>query len=156
LARTLLLTQLLPLCIGLGVRGWRPRLAARLKKPADRLVTVLNLIVVGLILALHFRLLTEIRPLGFAGMLALLLASLTAGSIASGPESGRRKALAFTTAGRNAGVSLVIAAASFPGTSAVTAVLAHALIQTIVLALVALGWGRWASAGAVPPRGARS
>jgi hypothetical protein len=39
-------------------------------------------------------------------------------------------------------VSLVIATASFPGTPVVTAVLAYAIFQTIVLAFIALAWGR--------------
>ena len=49
---------------------------------------------------------------------------------------------------RNVGVSLVIAASSFPGTAAVTAATAFALVQTVLMALVALVWGRLASASA--------
>jgi hypothetical protein len=47
---------------------------------------------------------------------------------------------------RNVGVSLVIATGSFPNTPAVTAALAFGLLQTIALALLALGWGRLAPA----------
>jgi hypothetical protein len=43
---------------------------------------------------------------------------------------------------------------SFPGTLAVTAATAYALFQTIVMALVALGWGRWGSAKVSISRGA--
>ena len=57
-----------------------------------------------------------------------------------------RKAVAMATSVRNVGVSLVIATASFPGTKAVTAATAFALFQTIVMALVALCWGRLTSA----------
>ena len=46
------------------------------------------------------------------------------------------------TSVRNVGVSMVIATGSFAGTKAVTAATAFALFQTIVMALVALGWGR--------------
>ena len=60
------------------------------------------------------------------------------------PGSSNRKAMAITTSVRNVGVSLVIATGSFAGTPAVTATLAFALFQTILLALVALGWGRLA------------
>ena len=52
------------------------------------------------------------------------------------------KAMAIATSVRNVGVSLVIATSSFPGTQAVTAALASALFQTILMAIVALGWGR--------------
>ena len=64
---TLLVTQLLPLCVGLTVRQWRPNLAARLLKPANLLSMVLNLSVIGLILVVHFQTLTAIRPMRFRG-----------------------------------------------------------------------------------------
>jgi bile acid:Na+ symporter, BASS family len=48
----------------------------------------------------------------------------------------------LSTGVRNVGVSLVIATGSFPGTPAVTAALAFAIFQTVVLALVAVAWGR--------------
>jgi BASS family bile acid:Na+ symporter len=143
---TLFVTQLLPLCVGLTVRHWGPNLAARLLKPANLLSMVLNLSVIGLILVVHFQILVAIRPIAFVGMLALVLAALAAGWLLGMPGSDNRKAMAITTSVRNVGVSLVIATSSFPGTAAVTATLAFALFQTIVMALVALGWGRLAPA----------
>jgi BASS family bile acid:Na+ symporter len=141
---TLLVTQLLPLCVGLTVRQGRPNLAARLLKPANLISIVLNFSVIGLILGVHFQTLMAIRPIGFLGMLALVLAALAAGWLLGMPGSGSRKAMAITTSVRNVGVGLVIATSSFPATPAVTATLAFALFQTVVLALVALGWGRLA------------
>jgi bile acid:Na+ symporter, BASS family len=143
---TLLVVQFLPLCAGLAVRVWRPGLAARLLKPANLLSTVLNLAVIGLILVVHLPTLMAIRPRGYAGMAALVLGALAAGWLLSVPGSGNRKAMAITTSVRNVGVGLVIATSSFPGTPAVTATLAFALFQTILLALIALGWGRLAPA----------
>jgi BASS family bile acid:Na+ symporter len=143
---TLLVTQLLPLCAGLAVRQWRPHLAARLLKPANRLSAVLNVSLIGVIFAVQFQSLAAIRPLGFGGMLALVLAALVAGWGLGLPGDGNRRAMAITTAVRNVGVGLVIATSSFPGTAAVTATLAFALFQTVVLALVALDWGRRAPA----------
>lgn len=142
---TLLLTQLLPLGIGLIVRQRRPALADKLIKPANRLSTVLNLVVFGVILVVQFHLLEHIKAVGFAGMLALVMATLVVGWLLGGPGSDNRKAMALTTGVRNVGVSLVIVTASFPGTPAVTAALAYALFQTIILALLALAWGRRAS-----------
>jgi len=143
---TLLVVQLLPLCVGLAVRARRPNLAARLLKPANLLSAVLNLSVIGLILVVQFQTLAAIRPMGFAGMLALVLAALAAGWVLGMPGSGHRKAMAITTSVRNVGVSLVLATSSFPDTPAVTAALAFALLQTVVMAMVALGWGRLAPA----------
>ena len=145
---TLLATQLLPLSVGMAVRQWSPSLAARVSKPANLLSAVLSLSVIGLILVVHFQTLVSIRPRGFAGMLALVLAALAAGWLLGMPGSGNRKAMAITTSVRNVGVALVIATSSFPATPAVTATLAFGLFQTIVVALIALGWGRWFTAKA--------
>jgi len=141
---TLLLTQLLPLCAGLAVRAGRPQLADRMLKPANRLSVLLNLSAIGLIVGVHFRVLLAIRPVGYLGMLALVLTALAAGWLLGASGEGNRKAMAVSTAVRNVGVGLVIAGGSFPGTPAVTATLAFGLFQTVVLALIALGWGRLA------------
>jgi BASS family bile acid:Na+ symporter len=139
---TLLVSQLLPLLAGLSVRQWRPALAERIKNPASRLSAILNLCMLGLILYFRFPMLAAIRLRAFVGMLALVLASLTAGWLLGESGSDNRKAMGFSTSVRNIAVSLVIATASFPDTPAVTAALAYGLFQTIVLAVVALAWGR--------------
>lgn len=143
---TLLLTQLIPLGIGLAVRHCRPKLAERLSRPAKLLSTVLNLVTFSVIMVAQFHLLESIKATGFAGMLALVIATLAIGWLLGGPGSGQRTAMGFSTGVRNVGVSLVIATASFPGTLAVTSALAYALFQTITLALLAVAWGRWAAA----------
>jgi predicted Na+-dependent transporter len=50
--------------------------------------------------------------------------------------------MSLTTAARNVGVALAIATASFPGSTAVTAVIVFAIFQTILVALVAFSVGR--------------
>jgi BASS family bile acid:Na+ symporter len=139
---TLLIAQFLPLCIGLGIRQWRPALADRLKKPAKLLSLVLNLVTFGVILTVQWGLLMGIPLRAYLGMLALVLAAVGAGWLLGGPGSENRTAMTMATAVRNVGVSLVIATGSFPGTKAVTAATAFAIFQTIVMALVALAWGR--------------
>lgn len=139
---TLLVTQLVPLSVGVAVRQWRPTLADRLQGPANQISKLLNLVVVGLILVKQSHLLMEIRPRGFVGMLALLLASWAAGWLLGGPGSDNRKAMTLTTSLRNVGVGLVIAAGNFPGTPAITAVLAYGLFEVFGSLLLALGWGR--------------
>ena len=143
---TLLVTQLLPLWVGMTVRHWHPNLAARLLKPANLLSVMLNLSVIGLIVAVQFQTLLAIRPRALVGMLTLVLAALASGWLLGTPGSGNRRAMAITTSVRNVGVGLVIATSSFPRTAAVTATLSLALFQTVVLALVAVAWGRLAPA----------
>jgi BASS family bile acid:Na+ symporter len=136
---TLLATQLLPLCLGVAVRLWRPNLADKLQKPSILLSKLLNLIAIGLILIVHFHLLIAIRPLGFVGMLILMVAGMAAGWFLGGPATGTRKAMAVTTSLRNFGVGLVIATGAFAGTPAITAVVAYGLVSLVgTLALAKL------------------
>jgi bile acid:Na+ symporter, BASS family len=142
IVRALLVTQLLPLLLGLALRHWRPRLAERLLKPFELISKMLNLSVVVLILASQFPMLMEIRLRGFAGMLMLLAATLIIGWLAGGAGSENRRTMALTTALRNVGVGLVIVTGNFAGTPAVSAALAYGIVEVFGSLLVALCWGR--------------
>jgi BASS family bile acid:Na+ symporter len=144
---TLLLVQFVPLCVGLAVHRWYPTLAARLQHPANLVGRALGLVAVGSILIARFGMLTAIRPAGFAGMVALLVASLAAGWFAGGPDRGRRKAVALATALRNVGVGLVIATGSFAGTPAASAALAYGIVEIVGSVWLAVMWGRSAATG---------
>jgi bile acid:Na+ symporter, BASS family len=150
LMRTLLTSQLLPLGSGLMLRRLRPKLAEKLKRPIDRMSLASNLCVFGLILAVYFRTLAAIRLMAFAGMFVLVMSSLLIGWLVAESGGEDRKAMSFSTAVRNIAVTLVIATDSFADSPAVTAALAYGLFQTIVLAIVALAWGRLASKTAKP------
>jgi BASS family bile acid:Na+ symporter len=143
---TLLATQLLPLCLGLGLRYWRPGAAAKLQKPANLLSAVLGLLTIGVILIAHFPLLMEIRFRGYVGMCLLLSVSWAAGWLLGGPGQNTRKAMTLTTSLRNVGVGLVIATGNFAGTAAVTATLAYGILEIIGSLLLAVWWGRQARA----------
>jgi BASS family bile acid:Na+ symporter len=131
IVRTLAVAQFIPLCAGLAFSTYWPERAKRLLPPCTTISKLLNLTLLVVILAAQFRLLAEIRPTGYLGMLALLIASAVAGWLLGGRDSANRKTLAITTAVRNVGVGLVIAGGSFPGTPAVTFVTAYALVQTL-------------------------
>jgi BASS family bile acid:Na+ symporter len=152
LIATLLLAQFLPLCLGLAVRQRFPTLAARLRRPAGLLSVALNLLTLGVLLSEQFGMLIEIPLRAYLGMFALVTASVAAGWLLGMPGRGNRTAMAMATGVRNVGVCLVIAASSFPGSAAVTAATAFALFQTVLMALVALGWGRLASASEAETR----
>src|SRR5438445_4164608 len=124
---SLLVTQLIPLLVGLFFRHWQSALAERLQKPANLLSAVLGLFTIGVILFVHFHLMMEIRLRGYVGMAALLIASWAAGWLLGGPSNEVRKTMTLTTSLRNVGVGLVIATGSFAGTAAVTAALAYGI-----------------------------
>jgi BASS family bile acid:Na+ symporter len=139
---TLSVTQLLPLCAGLGLRVWRPGLAARMRSPAGLVSKILNLVTVGFILVTQYHTFLQIRASAFGGMLVLLIASLAAGWLLGGPARDGRQAMALTTSLRNVGISMVIAAGSFPGTPALTAVLAYGVVELLGSLALAWWWGR--------------
>jgi BASS family bile acid:Na+ symporter len=139
---TLLVTQLVPLAVGVAVRHWRPQLAERLLKPANLLSKVLNLLAVGFILFAQFHLLLEIRLRGFTGMVLLLGASWGAGWLLGGRDPAIRKCMTLTTSLRNVGVGLVIATSAFAGTPAVTATVVYGLFEVLGSLLLAIVWGR--------------
>ena len=141
----LLVTQLLPLLLGLLVRHWRPQLADTLLGPLELVSKILSLSVAGLILATQYPMLAEIRMRGFVGMLILLAASLAIGWLAGGAGSDNRKTMALTTALRNVGVGLVIVTGNFAGTPAVSAALAYGIVEVFGSLLLALWWGRRAT-----------
>src|SRR5262249_9329551 len=141
---TLLFSQSLPLCIGLAIGHWWPALAEKLKNPASLLSMVLNLATLGVILSVQFGMLIDIPLRGYVGMLVLVAAGVAAGWLLGGPGAGNRTAMTMATSVRNVGVSLVIAPGSFGGHQALTAVTAFAVFQTVLMAIVALGWGRLA------------
>jgi BASS family bile acid:Na+ symporter len=138
----LLATQLLPLLVGLLVKHWRPHVADRLAGPLELVSKVLNLGVVGLILASQFQMLADIRLRGFAGMLWLLGGSLLIGWLAGASNRDSRRTMALTTALRNVGVGLVIVTGNFAGTPAVSAALAYGIVEVLGSLLVALWWRR--------------
>jgi bile acid:Na+ symporter, BASS family len=143
---TLLITQLLPLSVGLAVRFWRPNIATKVKRPFDTIATVLLLVTFLLVLAVHYRVLLDIHLIGFAAMVGLSIASLAIGWFAGGPDIASRKATALTTSFRNAGVGMVIAASSFAGTPVLSAVVAYTLVSMVGTVFPALWWGKHASA----------
>jgi BASS family bile acid:Na+ symporter len=129
IVRTLLVSQMLPLAVGLGLHHRAPKLTSRIVKPIGLLANLLLLGVVALVLIREYESLAVIRLRGWCGMFLLLAASLAIGWLCGGPGRARRKALAVTTAVRNAAVALVIVSANFAETAAVTAVVAYALIS---------------------------
>jgi BASS family bile acid:Na+ symporter len=151
IVRILLVTQLLPLALGLGFRRAAPRWAGRAGKPLGLLANALLLALVGAIVATQSAMLAALRPRAWLGMGLLLSASLGLGWACGGPGLARRKALATTTATRNVGVGLVVAARDFAGTPAIAAVVAYGLVSILGALACAMLLGR---RGAIEAEGA--
>lgn len=146
MVKTLLVSQLLPLCAGLVLRMLRSSLADKIKRPCEIFSSALMLITFLVVLAMYYPVLLRIRLTAFGAMLLLCLASLAVGWISGGPGPGTRKALALTTSFRNASVGMVIAAGGFAGTPVLSAIVAYTVVSTVGTVACALWWGNRASA----------
>jgi bile acid:Na+ symporter, BASS family len=131
LLMTLLLTQLLPLAVGLAIHSLAPAFTQKFANPIRALGNVLLLALVGAILFAQYETLAAIRMRAWLGMSALLAASLGIGWICGGRDVANRKSMSLTTSTRNVAVGLVIAGGSLAGTPAVTAVVAYGLFSTL-------------------------
>ena len=150
IVKILLITQMLPLGIGLAVHEWMPALVARTAKPIAANLLLLGL--VGVILWEQFQTLLAIRSLAWLGMLILLLASLLIGWCCGGfDRAARGRALAVTTGVRNAAVGLAIATTSFAETPAVTAVVAYAVVAIFGTLAFAIAIGKLFGGSAEKP-----
>ena len=119
---TLLLTQMLPLAIGLAIHNRASALAQKLANPSRAIGNVLLLGLIGAILFAQYETLAAIRLRAWLGMSALLAASLGIGWFCGGLDLAKQKSMSLTTGTRNMAVGLVIAGGSLAGTPAVTAV----------------------------------
>jgi BASS family bile acid:Na+ symporter len=132
IVRTLLISQMLPLGLGLSIHHFAPAVASRIVKPVGAIGNLLLVSVVALVLFREYESLASIRLRGWVGTALLLASTVAIGWVCGGPERATRKALAVTTAVRNAAVALVIVSGNFAGTAAVTAVVAYALVSIFV------------------------
>ncbi len=140
LVSTLFMIQLLPLCLGLAIRQWKPLLAGKLAVPSSHLSKLLNALMVIAIAVVQVRSLAEIGLSGFITMAALLCTCLITGWLMGWPGNENRKTLTITTSLRNMSLSIVIASSSFPGSPAVTTVLAYAFVSGTGLLFLVMWW----------------
>jgi BASS family bile acid:Na+ symporter len=143
IVRPLLVTQILPLTCGMLILRQRPKLAAAAAPLLSLVGNLLLLIVVALLIVNEQQSLAAVKWRGWLGMLLLLAASLAIGWLCGGPELATRKTLALTTASRNAAVGLAIASTNFPGTAALPAVIAYAVLSILGTLACALWFGTW-------------
>jgi len=139
---TLLITQLLPLCAGLAIRNWYPKVAGKMSGSANRLSALLNVATIVLIVVAKYHTFLAIRVRGVLGMLTLLVVSLACGWLVAAVGRDDRKSMTLTTALRNVGIGLVIANSAFAGTPALDAVVAYGLFGVVASLLVASVWSR--------------
>ena len=116
----------------LGLRRIAPPWRDGSSGPCRNSAALLGVALIAIVLVAQFRLLSVIRPRGYAGMLALLAASAAAGWLLGGRGAAAQDARDHhlgTQRGRRPGDRR----REFPGTPAVTFTTAYAIFQTVLV-----------------------
>jgi BASS family bile acid:Na+ symporter len=139
------LVQVLPLGGGLLLGHWKPKLAARWAVPVQKMALVMNLTVVGVVLALVLpRLLTFLGAnVGAIGaMVAMTAAALAIGWGLAGRQRDARLTMALVTSMRNPGLALLFAVTHGSGVPGLKLAIATYLLVTILTSIPFLRWAR--------------
>jgi BASS family bile acid:Na+ symporter len=138
---TLALYQLLPLCVGIGLRNRQEALARRLSRPIGVVANVLLVaVIVGMLFA-RGHILLEQSPTVHALCCALSLVPIGLGFVWPG-ERPTMIAGGFVTTVRNLSIALLLSASFFADAEVDAAILAWAFYMLVLPAIVAAAIGR--------------
>ena len=139
IVKTLLMVQLIPICVGMVVRHISPTWAQKLLKYIPRIGQIGLIIGVG---SLFIKQAAQMLSMGFLVyfiMLFLTIISLLVGDLILVGESGKkRRALAVSTAIRNIPLAFLIAGENFPD----TVVAPVALVFSAFTMLLSIAYGK--------------
>lgn len=140
IARTVLVSVLLPLAAGMAIRYFAPRFAERAVPLVSKLAGLFLALLVVPILIRVWPAMRDLLGNGTAlAIVAIVGAALFAGHLLGGPDPDDRTALAVASATRHPGIALLIGKATFPAAPVAPAV----LLFLIVGMLAALPYQVW-------------
>jgi BASS family bile acid:Na+ symporter len=140
IAKSLIVTMLIPIILGLIIRASSPE-DAQHWAPLMNKVSTIGLLVM-LVTGLGLNISNIISLIGSGGFLALLLfvaGSFAIGFIFGGKNPGGRSVLGLGTAQRNVAAAILVTSLNFPGTMT----LPYVLVASIVLPLILIPTARW-------------
>ncbi|TQM57335.1 bile acid:sodium symporter family protein [Humibacillus xanthopallidus] len=134
IARTMVLTVLVPLALGYLVQRVAPRAAERLREPVGKAANLIMLLAVVALLVVAGPSLLKVASLATLGAMTLfVLIGLLVGHMLGGPVRDHAIVLAIACASRNPGLAIGIAAANFPTESFGATVILYAVLIGIVV-----------------------
>jgi BASS family bile acid:Na+ symporter len=131
---------LLPLAVGMVIRGLFPQFSERF---SDRLLTIAGVVltVAGVVLLVtQWRLFLAVRWEGMVTLAGLMLIALGIGHALGGPSPGDRTALAIACATRHIGIAVLVATA-FRGPRTMVMIAAY-IVVSVLVSLPYLQWRR--------------
>ncbi len=134
IARSLIVTMLVPLVMGMLIKSHSPDVADHwapvMQKTSS--LSILVLLVVGLGLNIS-NILSFIGTLGIGAMVLLIVGSLVIGMLLGGRDPGVRSAMGLSTANRNGAAALLVATQNFSGTNTLPFVLVGVVLMLLIL-----------------------
>ena len=151
IAKSLIVTMLIPLLIGMLIKSHSPDVADHWAPVMNKIssLSVLILLVVGLGLNIS-NILSFIGTLGIGAMVLLILGALVIGMLFGGRDPGVRSAMALSTANRNGAAALLVATQNFSGTDTLPCVLVGVVLVLLILLPIAKRMGARSQAAAAP------
>lgn len=147
IARTVLISVLLPLGAGLAIRRLSPRLAERAAPTVSKLANLFLGVAFVPVLIMEWPAMVVLLGNGTAlAIAAVAVSGLLAGHLLGGPDLADRVALAVASATRHPGIAILICKINFPNQKVAPAVLLFMLVG-ILAALPYQVWSKKHAAG---------
>jgi len=141
IAKIMMVSIVVPLALGLGVRAAWPTVARRLAKPAGLIAKVLLAIgAVGLLIGATGPMFALVGSGTVVAMVAVVLVGLAVGHLLGGPEDGHRLVLALSTASRHPAIALAVAKANFPDEPRLGPAILLYLFLSVIVGVSYQGW----------------
>jgi BASS family bile acid:Na+ symporter len=140
LLRTLLLFQLLPLCLGIALHARAPKVAEIAHKISSPTANVTFFALIGGLIVTKGELILQFDGVIVAAMMVLIVMSLALPIMLS-DDTRQRAALSLTTGVRNLSLALLLTTTYFEDVTTVT-VLAYGLFMYLIAIPVAFGFRR--------------
>lgn len=144
-ARQVFVVQLLPLGLGMALRGLNPPLAGRLEPRLARIGTVLLVATLVVVLIDVWEVTVNAGGRVLAAIALVTAGALAVGHLLGGPEPATRTAVAITSAARNPGLALLVATVNNAPPPVTAAVLAY-LVVSVFAIVPYVAWRRRAGA----------
>jgi predicted Na+-dependent transporter len=149
IAKSLIVTMLVPLVIGMLIKSHSPDVADHWAPVMNKIssLSILILLVVGLGLNIS-NIIGFIGTRGIGAMVLLIVGALVIGMLLGGRDPGVRSAMGLSTANRNGAAALLVATQNFSGTDTLPFVLVGVVLMLLILLPVAKRMGASAEAAA--------
>lgn len=135
-------TIILPLFLGIAIHHFAPKLSARCLRPMEILSEATGALSLAVVVIVEYK---SILGVGLKPLMAMAIGfelALLTGYMLGGTERAARRVIALGTSNRNIALALLVAVASFPGTSVMSAVVVNGLVL-ILLGLAHVGIWRF-------------